>query len=410
MADEGIRVLLVEDSAVDRKLIELLLSEAPGAPFVLAHVDRLAAALLRLSVGGIDVVLLDLGLPDSFGFETCQIMRAQAPHVPIVVFTSLDNEEMGLHAVKYGAQDYLVKGRIDRQLLSRSLRYALERARTEQALLEAHNELERRVIERTAQLKAAYEDLHHEMLERRAAEERARRHQEELAHVARLNTLGEMASGLAHELNQPLTAIMGYTKSCLKRLRSGRWTNEQLVEEMDKAATQATRAAEIIRRLRALVTKRRAERTPTDVNETVREAAAMVELLARTNFIQVRLELGDSLPMVLADRIQIEQVLLNLMRNGLEAIATSNTNRRELVVASALDELKRVAVTVRDSGRPVQQDELDRLFEPFYTTKAEGLGLGLSISRSIIEAHEGELTATANADGGLTFRFALRAA
>lgn len=214
------RVLVVEDHPPDREIIEVLLANAPSASFKFEHAGLLADALERMAQGGIDVVLLDLSLPDGDGIDACIGVHEHSSTVPIVVLTGLDDEDLAVEAVKRGAQDYLVKGRIDSQLLCRSLRYAIERQRAEAAVERARDELEARVEQRTAQLSEANRQLQREIAEREKAEALAKLRQEELAHVARMNTLGEMASNLAHELNQPLTAIVAYAGSCLRRLRS----------------------------------------------------------------------------------------------------------------------------------------------------------------------------------------------
>lgn len=401
------RVLVVEDHPPDRELIEVLLATAPSASFELEHAGLLADAMKRIRRGGIDVVLLDLSLPDSEGIDACIAIHEQNSAVPIVVLTGLDDEDLAVEAVKHGAQDYLVKGSIDSQVLCRSLRYAMERQRVETALERARDELELRVEQRTAELSEANRQLQREIAERERAEALAKKRQEELAHVARLNTLGEMASNLAHELNQPLTAIVAYAGSCLRRLRCDHWDEAELIDELEKAAEQAKRGGEIIKRLRRLVSRRESERVATSINDSIRDIAAFLEWGSQTGGVCMRLVLDDSLPAIPVDRVQIEQVLLNLMRNGLEAM--QDIDRPELTVKSAwADEQHRnIEVQVIDRGRGCDPESLSRLFEPFFTTKPDGLGLGVSISRSIIAWHSGSLSVRANEGQGLTFYFTL---
>ena len=398
---------MVEDYPPDRELIEVLLAEAPSASFQSEHAGLLADALERVARGGIDAVLLDLSLPDSEGIDACIAVHKQSSAVPIVVLTGLDDEDLAIEAVQRGAQDYLVKGRIDSQLLCRSLRYAIERQRVEADLERARDELEIRVEQRTAELSEANRQLQREIVEREKAEVLAKLRQEELAHVARLNTLGEMASNLAHELNQPLTAIVAYAGSCLRRLRSDQWDEAELIDELEKTAKQAKRGGEIIKRLRRLVSRRESERAPTDINDSIRDIAAFLEWESRARGVCVRLVLDDSLPSVQADRVQIEQVLLNLMRNGLEAM--EDVDQPELTVKTGLaaDSSNDIEVQVIDQGRGCDPDMLSWLFEPFFTTKPDGLGLGISISRSIIALHSGSLSLRSNEDRGLTFYFTL---
>jgi C4-dicarboxylate-specific signal transduction histidine kinase len=241
--------------------------------------------------------------------------------------------------------------------------------------------------------------------ERLRAEEQARQHQSELAHVARLSTMGEMASGLAHELNQPLTAVMNYTRGVLRRLSASE-VDPALVDAMGRATAEAERAAQIIRRLREFVRKREPRAEVVDLNDTVRGVAHIAAPEAERNDVRVQLELEDELPPVLGDRIQLEQVLLNLTRNAVEAMAGGDT--RSLLIRSS-QRGERVRVEVLDSGRGVPDEDRERLFDPFFSTKPEGMGMGLSISRSIIEAHGGTLAVELTPDSGSRFYFDLPA-
>jgi PAS domain S-box-containing protein len=238
-------------------------------------------------------------------------------------------------------------------------------------------------------------------------EEHVRELQEQLAHVARLSTMGEMASGLAHELNQPLAAIIAYADASQELVDSGRIDREKLLEVLRAISSQADRAGKIILRLRNLVRKSRPVRAPIQVNDAVREIAAVLEPDFRHAAVRLRLELcpDELLPTAPADFVQIQQVLLNLLRNALDA--TAGTERREVSVTTQLDPEGRIEVAIHDRGRGVSREEAERLFEPFYTTKPDGLGMGLPISRSIVEAHGGRLWLTPNPEGGMTAKFVL---
>ena len=409
--DTTIRVLIVEDNPADVALIEQLLHATRSTNFELIHSETIEASLARIGESKVDVVLLDLSLPDSTGIEACEKIRQAKTSIPVVILTGLDDEQVAIDAVQRGAQDYLVKGEIDSDVLVRSLRYAIERQRIETELQQAHDELEKRVAERTSDLTMANEELKRVIIERERAEESVRKHRESLAHVARLNTLGEMATGLAHEVNQPLTAVVAYTRSCLRRFQQQDLSDEtvrgELMDQMEKAAEQAKRAGDIIHRLRRLVSKRDSEREPTDVNDCVRTVAKLVESDSQTCGIELRLILHDNLPDVQADRIQVEQVLLNLIRNGFDAMSEATASRRELIVKTACDVQDNIEIKVIDQGDGADAEALSHLFDAFYTTKEDGLGLGLSISRSIIEAHQGKLSVSPNVDAGLTFRFTI---
>jgi two-component system sensor kinase FixL len=233
--------------------------------------------------------------------------------------------------------------------------------------------------------------------------------QSELVHVSRLSAMGEMASALAHELNQPLAAISNYMKGCRRLLASSPDPNAATIEAaLDKAAEQAIRAGHIIRRLRDFVLRGETERRVESVSKLVEEAAALGLVGARELGVVLKFELDPASDLVVADRVQIQQVLVNLLRNAMEAMTDSR--RRELSVTNARAGDAMIEIAVSDSGPGIPEEVRSNLFRPFFTTKEAGMGVGLSISRTIIEAHGGQLSAEANAAGGATFRFTLPAA
>jgi len=246
-----------------------------------------------------------------------------------------------------------------------------------------------------------------DITERKRAEDQARQHQAELAHVLRLGTIGEMAAGFAHEINQPLGAVANYAQGAVRRVRSGSVMQPtELLQVLEAMAHEALRAGEIIRRMRDLARKEPSEQKAVDLNVLVRDSAQVVEGEARKLGIQVRLDLApDRLPVV-CNGVQIEQVILNLLRNALEAVQSSAGAEGCVVITSGASRSDAVEVSVRDNGIGLPEP-LDDVFAPFYSTKPLGLGMGLSISRSIIEAHHGNLSGTRNASGGSTFSFTL---
>ncbi|QNN23420.1 PAS domain S-box protein [Planctomycetales bacterium ZRK34] len=275
-------------------------------------------------------------------------------------------------------------------------------------LKEARDRLEQRVEERTADLKLAMRKLQAETAQRRAAQDRAMQLQSQLAHVGRLTTVGEMASGLAHELNQPLGAIVNYLRGCIKMIESGATDCQTLSDPIAHAAAQAERAGQIIRRLREFVAKGTPQQTPEPVHGLITEMAELLAIEAREASVQIRFDLPTDLPDVLADRIQVQQVLLNLMRNGIEAMEKTPVEERQLDVAARVLTPNLIELSVTDHGCGCEAEALAQVFDPFFTTKSSGMGMGLAISRSIIEAHSGRLIVEDNTDGrGLTFRFTL---
>jgi signal transduction histidine kinase len=212
-----------------------------------------------------------------------------------------------------------------------------------------------------------------------------------------------MASGLAHELNQPLMAIIGYTDHCLHTMDSNEYDPEHCRELLEDTAREAKRAGEIIKRMRRLVSKRAPKRAQADLNRTVEES---VQLIRPGLDVEIALDLGESLPQVLVDRVQIQQVILNLAQNAVHAMANSESDDRDLTLRTGLEEDEGfLYVEVIDTGPGLAPEDLERLFDPFFTRKPDGLGLGLSITRTIVESHGGELSVSQNERSGLTFRF-----
>jgi len=247
-----------------------------------------------------------------------------------------------------------------------------------------------------------------DLTERQQTEARLQELQSELVHMSRLTAMGEMASALAHELNQPLAAIANYMKGS-RRLLENRQDQglDTLRDAMDKAADQALRAGEIIRRLRDFVSRGESERRVEDVKKLIEEASALALVGAKDKGVRVRFAFAPQLNYVLADKVQVQQVLLNLIRNAIDAM--ENVPTRELVVATSAAPNNMVEISVADTGSGIAPEIADQLFQPFVTTKSHGMGVGLSISRTIIESHGGSITHRPNPAGGTIFTFTLPA-
>jgi len=247
-----------------------------------------------------------------------------------------------------------------------------------------------------------------DLTERQKTDARLQELQTELVHISRLTAMGEMASALAHELNQPLSAIANYLKGA-KRLLADRADDDSNTVRgaMDKAAEQSLRASQIIRRLRDFVARGESERRVESINKLIEEASALALVGAKEHGVRVRYQIDAAQDLILADKVQIQQVLLNLFRNAIEAVAQGT--RRELLVASRPSANGMVEVSVADTGPGISPDIAEQLFHPFVTTKPQGMGVGLSISRTIIEAHGGQIWTEPNPDGGAIFKFTLRA-
>ena len=253
--------------------------------------------------------------------------------------------------------------------------------------------------------KTFYTGFIRDLTERQSTEARLQELQSELVHISRLTAMGEMASTLAHELNQPLSAIANYLKGGM-RLLQDRTDEEsrQTRDALDKATEQAMRAGQIIRRLRDFVSRGESERRAENMSKLVEEASALA--LVGVRDVHIHFDL-DPAAEVLADKVQIQQVLINLMRNAMEAMAGSD--RRDLTVRSALIDDDMVEVRVTDTGPGIAPEIASHLFQPFFTTKVHGMGVGLSICRTIVEAHEGRISVESKPDGGTVFCFTLRA-
>lgn len=230
-----------------------------------------------------------------------------------------------------------------------------------------------------------------DVTERRQAEAEALRAQERMTHVSRLTTMGEMAAGIAHEINQPLAAITSYAQACDRLLALPRPDIAEVREALRGIAAQALRAGEIIRRLRSLVRNRETEREATDVNDLIEDVLPLGRHDASLHDVRISLELAPGLPRVSTDRIQVQQVVLNLLRNAIEALAEQRGEPREITVSTGLATPGAVEIRVCDNGPGVDESIAERMFDPFCTTKVTGTGLGLAISRTIVQAHRGEL-------------------
>jgi PAS domain S-box-containing protein len=239
------------------------------------------------------------------------------------------------------------------------------------------------------------------------AEEALRKAEAELAHVTRVTMLGEMTASIAHEVNQPLAGVIANAEACLRWLDRETPDLDAARRSVEWIINDGNRASEVIRRVRALANKTETEKVSLDVNDVITEVMTLVQRELSSHEVSLRTELASALPMILADRIQLQQVMINLVMNGIEAMQSVTDRPRELMIRSRQDDTQQVLVSVTDCGVGIAAENADRLFNAFFTTKASGMGMGLSICRSIIEAHGGRLRATSNVPHGAAFQFTL---
>jgi signal transduction histidine kinase len=283
-----------------------------------------------------------------------------------------------------------------------------ELKQAKQEILNLKAGLEERVVERTRELAAAHERLEAEYAERARVEAALEEAQLALARTARLTAMGVLAASIAHEINQPLTGIVTNSEASLRWLANEESNVEQAIAGLKRIVRDANRAADVIKRIRALVNGK-AEHVEFDINDAIGEAIVLMRSTLQSHRVGIRLGLAADLPRAVGDKLQFQQVVTNLVINGAEAMATA-TGPREITLETGLEKGARLRVVVEDRGPGFAPEAIDHIFEPFFTTKSRGMGLGLSIARSIVEAHGGSLSASLGAGGGTQFRFTIASA
>jgi C4-dicarboxylate-specific signal transduction histidine kinase len=282
-----------------------------------------------------------------------------------------------------------------------------EQKRSKESLRKARDELDSKVQERTAELKTANEQLQSEITERESAEEGLIRAQAEIARIARITTMGELAASIAHELNQPLGSIVTSGDACLRWLSAKPPNLDEVLQAVQAIIRDGTRASSVLVRIRGLLRRGERLRERLDINDVIREVITLLGGELRRNGASLRTEMTGNLPPVVVDRVLLQQVILNLMMNAVEAMRAVSDRVRVLRIRTEEQPSGSIVVLVQDSGVGLDPKHSSRMFEAFYTTKVEGIGMGLTISRSIIEAHGGRLWAIANDGPGSTFCFRL---
>ena len=425
MNSDPVKVLLIEDNPEHAAFLQhlLQLSEA-AARFQLEHAESLADGLKRLKSGGIGLVMLDLMLGDSDGLETFILTMAAAPDVPIIVLSGQNDVDLAIETVQLGAQDYLVKGHVDNQLLIRSMQYACERQRVQLQLRRAHDELERRVEERTAMLQQANARLQQEIADRRRAEEGTREinhkltetlgqlraaQQDDLLLRERMHALGRMANGIAHDFNNTLAPILSFSELLLAKheIASDPEAARPYIQKIHDAAKDS---ASVVNRLREFYRRRDENEifAPVVINELVQQVIAVTrprwkdQALAAGVNISIRTELGE-VPTVAGNEAELREALANLLFNAIDAIKA-----RGSIVVRTETQGAWLVITVTDDGVGMTEDVRMRCLEPFYSTKdVETPGLGLGSVYGIVRRHEGQLEIRSEPQRGTSISISL---
>lgn len=388
------QVLLVDDNPQNLKILYDTL-DSGHYRLLLANNGEKALAIAEKSKP--DLILLDIMMPGMDGYQVCESLKSNPllRDIPVVFLSALDDVESKVKGFEKGGVDYIAKPFQPREVVSR-VATQIKLRRLEQELKEKNRELSADNIDMQMKLEAQ---------------------REQLAHFSRLSTMGEMAAGFAHEVNQPLTAITNYSRVAHRLLGSNvednRVTNKKMLEDaLNKLEAQSHRASEVIQRIRGFVKKPKSGKTMFDVKSLLSDVVQFAEVDARNNKGQIKLEVPDALPEVEADAIQVQQVALNLIRNALEATSIwqqeNESNDESLsVLVSAKADRQFIWVEVKDQGCGLAEDAEQKLFHPFYTTKGEGMGIGLSLCQSLIQAQGGKIGFRRNPDRGTTFYFSL---
>ncbi len=359
MADKRINILLVEDNSGDRRLISEMLAEASNVTFDVKYADRLQAAMEYLSQNRVEVILLDLGLPDSQGLETLKKTYAQVSETPIVVLTGLNDEMIGTQAVNEGAQDYLIKGQVDTNLLKRTIRYAIER---------------------------------------KQAEGREQRLQLQLNLSNRLASLGLMVEGIAHEINNPLTSVIGFAQMVMSED-----IPENTREDVKTIGDNAQRVADIMKNLLTFAQQQKLEQTYINVNDIIEATLKMRAYPLEDSNITVTTQLDPALPSTMADATLLQQAFLNLVINAETAMKLAHGKGSLLIKTALISDTIQILFT--DDGPGIAEANLVHLFDPFFSTRGfgQGTGLGLSVCYGIITEHNGQIYAKSQLDKGSVF-------
>jgi signal transduction histidine kinase len=400
MGKDALKILLIEDNPGDARLIREMLNESQRAPFVLEWCDRLNNGLQKLLEAGVDVVLLDLGLNDSQGLDTYERVHTQVPGIPIVVLSGLHDETIAVKAVRDGAQDYLVKGQIDGNLLSRSIRYAIERKNAEERLQDAYASLERRVEERTVELVNLNHQLKEEIEIRKRAENDLRALTSELKYSN--TSLQNFTHVISHDLKSPLHTIGGFANRLARRYKGK--LDEGADDILDEIISGVMRMQDRIKDLLeySQVVTKKIQFRPISCTLVVKKAISNLKALIDANDANVRY---DDLPTIMADSSQLISLFQNLIDNAIKYRGVDTP----MIHISAEQKGDEWLFSVRDNGIGIDLKNSERIFGMFQRINSDrpGTGIGLATCKEIVERHGGRIWVESNSGDGSAFCFTL---
>lgn len=407
MDSDAINVLLIEDNEEHITFLRQLLAASAAGQFDLHTAGSVNAGVERLKDGGIELILLDLTLPDSDGLETFLRVIEAAPDLPLIVLSGLSDVALAIETVQLGAQDYLVKGHVDNHLLVRSMKYAIERKRVQMQLKRANDSLEARVRERTEALVQTNARFQQEIAERKKAEEaliesnkqlstalgQLQATQSEIIQRERMHALGRMANGIAHDFNNALAPILGFSELLLMKPETLQ-DSKKVRNYIELIHTAAKDSAKVVSRLREFYRYRDEGEvfTPVVINDVVLQAISISQprwkdqALAEGVNIDIRTEMGN-VPTVPGNESELREMVVNLIFNAIDAIP-----KRGTITIQTETQGRWLAITVKDDGIGMSEEVKARCLEPFYSTKEDlGTGLGLGSVYGIVRRHEGEI-------------------